>query len=57
MPLEGENFKRNNKLVFQILKSACIKSMLGLGSKVLIVMLLAGKHGWRWLRIMMTQES
>lgn len=26
MPLEGENFKRDNKLVFQILKSACIKS-------------------------------
>ena len=25
MPLEGENFKRDNKLVFQILKSACIK--------------------------------
>jgi hypothetical protein len=26
MPLEGENFNRDNKLVFQILKSACIKS-------------------------------
>jgi hypothetical protein len=26
MPLEGENFKRNNRLVFQILKLACIKS-------------------------------
>ena len=26
MPLEGENFKRDNKLVFQMLKSACIKS-------------------------------
>ena len=25
MPLEGQNFKRDNKLVFQILKSACIK--------------------------------
>ena len=26
MPLEGENFKRNNKLVFQILKLGSIKS-------------------------------
>ena len=26
MPLEGENFKRDNKLVYQMLKSACIKS-------------------------------
>ena len=26
MPLEGENFKRDSKVVFQILKSACIKS-------------------------------
>ena len=26
MPLEGENFKRDDKLEFQILKSACIKS-------------------------------
>ncbi len=26
MPLEGENFKWDNKLVFQILKLACIKS-------------------------------
>jgi hypothetical protein len=26
MPLEGKNFKQDNKLVFQILKSACIKS-------------------------------
>ena len=26
MPLEGENFKRDNKLVFPILKSGCIKS-------------------------------
>jgi hypothetical protein len=27
MPFEGENFKRDNKLMFQILKSACIKSL------------------------------
>ncbi len=26
MPLEGKNFKHDNKLVFQILKLACIKS-------------------------------
>ena len=26
MPLEGENFKHDNKLVFQMLKLACIKS-------------------------------
>ncbi len=26
MPLEGETFKRDKKLVFQILKLACIKS-------------------------------
>jgi hypothetical protein len=26
MPLQGENFKHDNKLVFQMLKSACIKS-------------------------------
>jgi hypothetical protein len=26
MPQEGENFKRDNKLVFQILELACIKS-------------------------------
>jgi hypothetical protein len=26
MPLKGENFKRNNKLVFQILKLTCLKS-------------------------------
>ncbi len=26
MPLEGKNFKCHNKLVFQILKLACIKS-------------------------------
>ncbi len=26
MPLEGENFKPDKKLVFQILRSACIKS-------------------------------
>jgi hypothetical protein len=26
MPLEGKHFKRDNKLVFQILKLACIKS-------------------------------
>jgi len=26
MPLTGENFKRDNKLVYQMLKSACIKS-------------------------------
>ena len=26
MPLKGKNFKRDNKLVFQILKLACIKS-------------------------------
>jgi hypothetical protein len=26
MPLTGENFKRDNKLVFRILKSACVKS-------------------------------
>jgi hypothetical protein len=26
MPFQGENFKRDNKLVFQILKSACIRS-------------------------------
>jgi hypothetical protein len=26
MPLTGENFKRDNKLVSQMLKSACIKS-------------------------------
>ena len=26
MPLEGKNFKHDNKLVFQMLKSACIKS-------------------------------
>jgi hypothetical protein len=26
MPLEGKNFKRNKKLVFQILKLPCVKS-------------------------------
>ncbi|KAI2494993.1 hypothetical protein MHU86_19512 [Fragilaria crotonensis] len=26
MPLTGKNFKRDNKLVYQMLKSACIKS-------------------------------
>ena len=26
MPLTGENFKRDNKLVYQMLKSACVKS-------------------------------
>jgi hypothetical protein len=26
MPLTGENFKRDNKLVYQMLKLACIKS-------------------------------
>jgi hypothetical protein len=26
MPLEGENFKRDNKLVFKVLNSVCIKS-------------------------------
>ena len=27
MPLDGKNFKRDNKLVFQILKLACIKAV------------------------------
>ena len=45
MPLEGKNLKRDNKLVFQILKLACIKSNAWSWIQTLILLPMAGKHG------------
>ena len=57
MPLEGENFKCDNELVFQILKLVCIKSNAWTWIQTLIVLPMAGKHGWRWSRIMLAPVS
>ncbi|KAI2509297.1 hypothetical protein MHU86_5185 [Fragilaria crotonensis] len=57
MPLEGENFKRDNKLVFQILKSACIKSDAWTWIQSYDRTANGRTHGWRLLRITMARES
>ena len=58
MLLTGENFKRDNKLVYQqMLKSACIKSDAGLGSSHSIVLRTVEKLFLPWLATMMAQGN
>jgi hypothetical protein len=57
MSLEGGNFKRDNKLVFQISKLACIKSDAWTWIQSFHRTANGRKHGWRWLHIMMEWVS
>ena len=56
MPLVGENFKRDNKLVYNMLKAACIESDAR-GSRTMISQLTDGKPGMRSSHIMMVPAN
>jgi len=57
MPLNGENYKRDNKLVYSMLKAACVSRMPGLGSRIMISLVTGERHGSPWLIITTEQVS
>ena len=57
MRLEGENFKRDKKLVYQMLKLACIKSNAWTWIQSFDHAADEGRLGFPWLPTTMAQES